>query len=153
MITWPIHITMTNWLIKVLKGDSMVWHHIGPNRMYPDRSSCLGLSANGWMSQDQVFCTFSEQMLRSVYSTIHGLGLVPASTIPRGGSGWYKPMGIYCGILNFEHLLRECTECLVCQLIEPFADKPRQELLSGCIWLGPMWCPPILSTFRTSIVY
>ena len=70
MFTWPIHIGMANWFVLVLKGDIMVRHHMGPNRMHPDRSSCLGLSANGWMSQDQVFCTFSEQMLRSVYSTI-----------------------------------------------------------------------------------
>ena len=39
------------------------------------------------MSQAQVFCTFSEQMRRSVYSTIHALELVPASTIPRDGTG------------------------------------------------------------------
>ena len=37
-------------------------------------------------------------------------------------------------------------------LIQPFAEKPRQELLSGCIWLGPMWWRTILSPFisRTS---
>ena len=80
MFTWLIHIGMTNWLVLVLKGDSMVRHHMGPNRMHPDRSSCLGLSANGWMSQDQVFCTFSEQMLRSVYCTVHALGLVLLNT-------------------------------------------------------------------------
>ena len=32
---------------------------------------------------------FSEQILRSEYSTIHALGLVPARTITR--DGWYKP--------------------------------------------------------------
>ena len=26
----------------------------------------------------------------SVYSTVRALGLVPASTIPRDGTGWYK---------------------------------------------------------------
>ena len=33
----------------------------------------------------------SEQMLRSVYSTVHTLGVVPDSTLPREGTGWYKP--------------------------------------------------------------
>ena len=32
-------------------------------------------------------------------------------------------------------------------LIQPFSDKPRQELLSGWIWLGPMCCRTI--PFRT----
>ena len=38
---------------------------------------------------------------------------------------------------------------LICHPIEPLADKSRQELLSGCIWLRPMWCLTILSPFRT----
>ena len=29
---------------------------------------------------------------------------------------------------------------LVCQPVQPLADKIRQELMSGCIQLGPMWC-------------
>ena len=33
---------------------------------------------------------FSEQILKSKYSTIHALGLIPASTIPRDSIGWYK---------------------------------------------------------------
>ena len=33
---------------------------------------------------------FTEPMLRSAYSVIHFVGLVPASTIPRDGTGWYK---------------------------------------------------------------
>ena len=69
----------------------MVRHHMGPNRMYPDISSCLGLSANGLMSQDQVFCMLLEQILSSVYSTVHAIGLVSASTIPWNGNVWYKP--------------------------------------------------------------
>ena len=81
----------------------MVGHHIGPNRMHPDRGSCLSMSANGSM-RDQVFCTFSKQMLRRVYSTV---GLVSASTFPRGGTGWYKPYGMYCGILTLGYLFRE----------------------------------------------
>ena len=60
---------MTNWLGLVLKGDSMVQNPMGLYRMHPYRSFLLGLSANGWMSQDQVFCTFFEQMLGSVYCT------------------------------------------------------------------------------------
>ena len=52
-------------------------------------------------------------MLRSVYCTVHALGLVPASTIPRDGTGCYKPKGMYCGIHTPEHVLRECTEHLV----------------------------------------
>ena len=47
--------------------------------MHPDRSFCLGLSAN-----NQVFCIFSEQMLRSVYCRVHALSLVPDSTLPWG---------------------------------------------------------------------
>ena len=80
----------------------MVGHHIGPNRMHPDRISCLSLSAN-----DHVVSTFSEQKLRSVYSTLHALGLAPASTIPRDGTGWYKPLGMYCGVITLEYLLLE----------------------------------------------
>ena len=29
--------------------------------------------------------------LATGYSTVHALGLVPASTIPKDGTGWYKP--------------------------------------------------------------
>ena len=52
----------------------------------------------------------SEQMLRSAYSTVQALGMVLAGTSPAA-----------------------CTERLVCQLVQPFADKLGQELLSGCI--------------------
>ena len=41
---------------------------------------------------------------------------------------------------------------LVCQPTEPFADKVRQDLLSGCIQLRPMLCLTILSPLRTIIV-
>ena len=34
---------------------------------------------------------FKEQMLRSVYSTVHALGLVPASTISRACARQYHP--------------------------------------------------------------
>ena len=44
---------------------------------------------------------FSEQILKSKYSTIHALGFLPASTIPRDG------------IHTSERLFRECTEHLV----------------------------------------
>ena len=91
VFTWLIHIGMTNSLVLVLKVGNMVRHHIGPKWMHPDRSSRLGLSANGWISQDQWFCTFSEQMLRSRYCTVHTLGLVLASTLPWGFIRWYKP--------------------------------------------------------------
>ena len=37
----------TKSLTVILKGDSMVRHHIGLNRMHPDRSSCLNFSVNG----------------------------------------------------------------------------------------------------------
>ena len=67
--------------VFVLKGDSMVEHHIGPNRMHPDRSFCLS-----WSGNDQVVSAFSEQKLRRVYSTVHALGPVPAGTIPRDGT-------------------------------------------------------------------
>ena len=40
---------------------------------------------------------------------------------------------------------------LICQPIKPFADKFRQELLSGCIQLRPMCCPTILLPFRTAV--
>ena len=96
VFTWFIHIGMTKWLALVLKDDSMERHHMGPNRVHPDRSSCLGLSANGWLSQDQVFCTFSEQMLRSVYRTVQ---LVPAFT------SQYTPMGVYWLIQAIGHVL------------------------------------------------
>ena len=47
VFTLFIHIGMTKWIALVLKDDSMVRHHMGPNRMHSDRSPCLGLSANG----------------------------------------------------------------------------------------------------------
>ena len=40
------------------------------------------------------FCETDSVFLTPVsnkYSTIHALGLVPASTIPRDGTSWYKP--------------------------------------------------------------
>ena len=42
---------------------------------------------------------------------------------------------------------------LVCQPTESFADKVRQDLLSGCIRLRPMWCLTILSPLRTITDY
>ena len=38
---------------------------------------------------------------------------------------------------------------LICEPIEPFAEKFRQELLSGCTLLKLMWCPTILSPIKT----
>ena len=46
----------------------------------------------------------------------------------------------------FENYKQESP--LICQLIEPFAEKLRQELLLGCIW--PMWCPTILPPCKSS---
>ena len=43
----PIYIKLPNFQDLVLKDDCMEGHHIGLNRMHPDRSSCLSLSANG----------------------------------------------------------------------------------------------------------
>ena len=86
VLSWPIYIFMPNYFVYILKGDSRVGHHIGSNRMHPGRSFCLSLSAN-----DQVVCTFLEQMLKSAHSTVHALELVPASIILRAGTGWYKP--------------------------------------------------------------
>ena len=67
------------------------------------------------------FRFFSKKTPRSVYSTIHALLSICSENVQKHWS-W---------------------------LIQPFADKPRQELLSGSIRLGPMWCRTILSTFRT----
>ena len=55
----------------------------------PDRRSWLSLSANCWMSWDQMFSTFSEQMLRSVncICTSH-----------------YTPMGFYWLIQALGHV-------------------------------------------------
>ena len=41
----------------------------------------------------------------------------------------------------------------VCQPTEPFAVKIRQDLLSGCFRIGPMWCHSILPPFRTNKVH
>ena len=38
---------------------------------------------------------------------------------------------------------------LICQPIAPLAEKYIKELIFGCIHLGPMCCPSILSPFRT----
>ena len=40
---------MSNKIVLILKGDSMVRYHIGPNRMDPDQSSCLNLFLDGSM--------------------------------------------------------------------------------------------------------
>ena len=42
-----IYIRLPNFEMAVLKDDSMEVHYIGSYRMHPDRSSCLGSSANG----------------------------------------------------------------------------------------------------------
>ena len=42
-----VYIRMPNFEMAVLKDDSMEVHYIGSYRMHPDRSSCLGSSANG----------------------------------------------------------------------------------------------------------
>ena len=44
-----IYIGLPNFEMTVLKDDSMEVHDIGSYRMHPDRSSCLGSSANGLM--------------------------------------------------------------------------------------------------------
>ena len=49
---------------------------------------------------------FSEQTLKSKYSLIHALGLVPASTLPRDYTVWYNPWGVYCEY----RLLSICSE-------------------------------------------
>ena len=78
----------------VLKVDSMVGHHIGPNRTHPESwQKLLSESVCEWLNElmDQEFCKVTEQMLRSGYSRVHALGIVPASAILRDGTGWYKP--------------------------------------------------------------
>ena len=97
--------------------------------------------------RDSVF--FSEQMLRSAYSTVHALGLVPAKMLssPTGGCavhytrvGWMLTRVPASTLPRYSTGTspRACTNCLVCQLGEPFADKLLQVHLSGCIRLGPM---------------
>ena len=49
----------------------------------------------------------SEQMLRSADFTVHALGLVPASTIPRDGIGWHKSEAIYCRIHTYEAQVKQ----------------------------------------------
>ena len=49
--------------------------------------------------------------------------------LPRDGTGWYKLRAVEYTLLSISS---ENVQ------IEPFADKLRQELLSGCIQLGPM---------------
>ena len=68
--------------------------------------------------------------------------------VPSLGTGWLKPEGMYCGIHTPEHLLWNVQNTWS-WLIQPFAEKPWQELLSGCIRLRPMWRCAILSPFRT----
>jgi hypothetical protein len=42
-----IYIGLPNFEMAVLKDDSMEVHYIGSYQMHPDRSYCLGSSANG----------------------------------------------------------------------------------------------------------
>ena len=44
-----VYIILSNFEVLVLKDDSMEVDYIGSYQMHPDRSSCLGLSANGLM--------------------------------------------------------------------------------------------------------
>ena len=44
-----IYMRFQNFEMAVLKDDSMEMQYIGSYRMHPDRSSCLGSSANGLM--------------------------------------------------------------------------------------------------------
>ena len=84
VLSYTIYITLLNYVYFVLKGDRMIGHHLGPYQIHPYISSCLSLSAN-----DQVVTTFSEQKFKNVYSIVHALGVVSASTIPSDGNGWY----------------------------------------------------------------
>ena len=44
-----IYIGLANFEMAVLKDDSMEVHYTGSYQMHPNRSSCLGSSANGLM--------------------------------------------------------------------------------------------------------
>ena len=82
---------------------------------------------------------FLKETPRSVYSTIHALGLVSASTNHGSVMSGTSPRA--CTVQYT--LLCICSESVQntwSWLIQPFADKPRQKLLSGCIRLRPMEC-------------
>ena len=70
------------------------------------------------------------------YQPVPSLRMVLADTNPRACTVEYT-------LLNF------CSENVLTTW--SFADKLRQELLSGWIRLGPMWCPTILLPFKTKI--
>ena len=53
--------------VPVLKGDSIVGHHIGLNWMHPDRSSWLNLSVNGWIPWP-----ISEHSCQAFFNKRHG---------------------------------------------------------------------------------
>ena len=70
----PTYIGMPNLWYFLLKGDSMVWwHHMGLNRMHPDRSSCLNLSVNGsigWQISEDSCLAFSKKKIRALPCTM-----------------------------------------------------------------------------------
>ena len=80
-----------------------------------------------------------QYMSYGLYQPVPSLGIVLAGSSPRACTVEYT-------------LLSICSENVQntwSWLIQPFAKKPWQELLSGCIRLRPMWRRAILSPFRT----
>ena len=49
VLNWQVYIMVPSFCITVLKGDSIVGHHIGLNWMHPDGSSYLNMSAKAQM--------------------------------------------------------------------------------------------------------
>ena len=63
----------------------------------------------------------------------------------------------YKGIVYLESAgqlqqLRKQEKHMVCQPVQPLADKIRQDLLSGCIQLGPLCCLNYTAPFISSLV-
>ena len=50
VVSRPFYIIVSNFGSTVMKGNSVVGHHIGLNQMHTDRSSCLNSSAIVLMS-------------------------------------------------------------------------------------------------------
>ena len=90
-----------------------------------------------FLQEDAQKCLFNNTCLRACSSKYNPMGVF--GTSPRVFTVQYTLLTIYS----------DNEQKTWSWLIQPFADKPSQKLLSGCIRLGPLGCCTILSPFLT----
>ena len=92
VFTWSIHIGITKWLVLVLNLRVTVWYSITLAL-----TKCILTEALSWaclQMAERAKTKCSVHYLRSVYCTVHALGLVRDSKLPWGMYCWIHTSGV-----------------------------------------------------------